>query len=361
MQSVLGNVKVKKKKISIGYILLILAVIIFAIRAVGVINGYRERGAYAYVQLLNYCMPIVETQVYDESEYIENQISVKRVVAEALGLINISTLGIVSNELTIFNGLNQNLNYNNSYSNISDSIFSPFKLKETSIARLTNEQIEQLNSVSAAYDPTLKKVLDKSNPEILIYHTHTHEGYSEVGGSSDDSNFTVVGVADVLAKELEENYGIAVVHDTTVHDVPYTGCYLASRETLQNYLNNQGGFKLIIDLHRDSAPKTATSVTLNNEDLARFMYVTAQNSPNYSANRALADKFVSITESLFPGILRSSPIYEYEYGNTEGFNMGLNENMILLEMGSNFNNAQEAKLSAKYVARVIAEYINGEN
>lgn len=41
--------------------------------------------------------------------------------------------------------------------------------------------------------------------------------------------------------------------------------------------------------------------------------------------------------------------------------MGLNENMILLEMGSNFNNAQEAKLSAKYVARVIAEYINGEN
>ena len=36
----------------------------------------------------------------------------------------------------------------------------------------------------------------------------------------------------------------------------------------------------------------------------------------------------------------------------------LSNNIILLEDGSIANTATEAKLSAKYIARVIAEYIN---
>ena len=361
MQNVVDGFKTKKSKLSIGYIIMILAIIIFVFRSIMVINSYRERGGYAYVQLLNYCMPIVEEETYDKDVYAENKISVKRVVLEALGLNNITTYGIVGSEVTLFNNIDKSYSGNTQVGDTNSIAFSPYKLKDTSITKLTQEQIDQLNEVSAAYDPSLKKTLDTSKPEVLIYHTHTHEGYSEVNGSSDNGDFTVVGVGDVLAKELEENYGIAVVHDTTVHDVEYNDCYYNSRNTVQQDLNKYGDFKLVIDLHRDSAPKTQTSVNLNGEDLAKFMYVTAQNSPKYSANRALADKFVEITNGLFPGILRDCLIYEYPSGMADGFNMGLSDNMMLLEIGSNYNSAQEAKLSAKYVARVIAEYINNQN
>ena len=98
-----SNKKIKKNKsISMGYIILLFIIVIFVIRAVKVINNYRERGGLAYVQLLNYSMPVVENQIYDSTAYRENKVSVKRVMIEALGLNNISTYGIVGNEVSFF-------------------------------------------------------------------------------------------------------------------------------------------------------------------------------------------------------------------------------------------------------------------
>ena len=98
-----SNKKIKKNKsISMGYIILLFIIVIFVVRAVKVINNYRERGGLAYVQLLNYSMPVVENQIYDSTAYRENKVSVKRVMIEALGLNNISTYGIVGNEVSFF-------------------------------------------------------------------------------------------------------------------------------------------------------------------------------------------------------------------------------------------------------------------
>ena len=98
-----SNKKIKKNKsISMGYIILLFIIVIFVIRAFKVINNYRERGGLAYVQLLNYSMPVVENQIYDSTAYRENKVSVKRVMIEALGLNNISTYGIVGNEVSFF-------------------------------------------------------------------------------------------------------------------------------------------------------------------------------------------------------------------------------------------------------------------
>ena len=66
-----NNVMKKRHGISIGYIVLLAIMIIFFVRAGSVINSYRERGGLAYVQLLNYSMPVVETQIYDSTAYRE--------------------------------------------------------------------------------------------------------------------------------------------------------------------------------------------------------------------------------------------------------------------------------------------------
>ena len=122
------------------------------------------------------------------------------------------------------------------------------------------------------------------------------------------------------------------------------------------YLQEYGDFDLIIDLHRDSYTDNMSAINLNGEDLARIMFVTAQNSPRYTANIELAQQFTSITEGLFPTLLSRMPILDRSSG-IYGNNLGLSDNMILIELGTNENSIEDAKRSTKYIARIIAEYL----
>ncbi len=362
------NRRTEKNKYTIECILILSISIFFVGRCIGVINNYRERGGYAYVQLLNYSLPVVEHISYDKSDYAENNLTIKKVIIEALGLGNITTMGIVGNEISFF-GYNTDAGTSNNNSNKSStnpfSLFSPYEVKDESIAKVTPEEIAQLEAESAAYDGSLKKMLESTMPEVLIYHTHSHEAYSEIGEGNnwrtENEDLNIIGVGDILAKELEEGYGISVIHDKTLHDVDYNGCYLRSRDTVQNYLNQYGDFKLIIDLHRDSsANRDNVATTLNGESLAKFMFVIGQSSPKLEQNQALVNNLIDITNRLFPSLLRTEYnggtfVYDTSYGT---FNLGLSNNMLLVEDGGVGNTAQEAKLTAKYIARVIAEYIN---
>ena len=137
------NVKRKRNGISMGYIVLLALMIIFFIRAGSVLNSYRERGGLAYVQLLNYSMPVVETQIYDSTAYRENKVTIKRVIVEALGLNKITTYGIIGNEVAFFSNIN-NVNSNGNLDNSAKSTFNLFEtyvVKEESIARVTEEDL----------------------------------------------------------------------------------------------------------------------------------------------------------------------------------------------------------------------------
>lgn len=346
-----GSSGAGKSNFSVGYFIIIIAFIIFLIRSVNIINNYGERGGFAYVQMLNFSVPLVETQIYDEAQYADNHLSLKNVVLEALGIKGMNGYSIVAKEVSLFNSILGNDSLRTPISKLT-----PFSLNNNSIAKMTPEEVAELNQVSAAYDPSLKKTLDNSKPEVLIFHTHTTENYAEAERDTTDNNFNVAGVGDVLAKELEEGYGISVIHDKTNHSVSYNDSYARSNETLKSYLNEYGDFKLIIDLHRDSvANKDAVTVNINNQNLAKMMFVTGQNSSRYEANKALVDELYNTANTLFPGIIRDT--FEYEIAATS-INYSLSDNMVLIEVGANINAAQEAKLTAKYIARIVAEHLN---
>lgn len=346
-----GSSGTGKSNFSVGYFIIIIAFIIFLIRSVNIINNYGERGGFAYVQMLNFSVPLVETQIYDEAQYADNHLSLKNVVLEALGIKGMNGYSIVAKEVSLFSSILGNDSLRTPISKLT-----PFSLNNNSIAKMTPEEIAELNKVSAAYDPSLKKTLDNTKPEVLIFHTHTTENYAEAERDTTDNNFNVAGVGDVLAKELEEGYGISVIHDKTNHSVSYNDSYARSNETLKSYLNEYGDFKLIIDLHRDSvANKDAVTVNINNQNLAKMMFVTGQNSSRYEANKALVDELYNTANTLFPGIIRDT--YEYEIAATS-INYSLSDNMVLIEVGANINAAQEAKLTAKYIARILAEHLN---
>lgn len=343
--------------LSLEYFLLIACVIIFLVRAVGVLNSYSEKGGYAYVQMLNLGMPIVKTQAYNEGAYIENKLSIKRVVAESLGLANVNLTKIIGREISYFKD-----------STIEDTVasnhnqgFEKFKVNEKTIAKLTPEEIAELNDVSKAYKPSLKKTLNSDKPQVLIYHTHTMEQYAESGDSqTTNADANVVGVGDILAKELEEGYGISVVHDKTNYTIAdYNTAYDRSREGLQKYLEEYGDFDIIIDLHRDSiTDKNAITTNLNDQSLAKFMFVTSQNVPTYEANQKMVDELYGIGTELFPDLIKQTKVFE-GLGGINGFNQGFSEGSMIIEVGSHKNTAQEAKLTSKYIARILAEYLNG--
>ena len=351
-----GRLGINSKNFSVGYLIIIVAFIIFLIRAVNVVNNYNDPGGYAYVQMLNFSMPVVKNAVYDEGAYAENNLTLKNVALEAIGIRGINAYKIIGKEIGLFSKIWGKLTIS------SINKLTPFSLKTESIARMTDEEIAELNKVSAAYDPSLKKTLDNSKIEVLILHTHTTENYSERENLTTDTDFNVAGVGDVLAKELEEGYGISVIHDKTNHSVSYNESYTRSNQTLRKYLDEYGDFKLIIDLHRDGVDgaraeqlKKVYTINMNEQNLAKMMFVTGQNSERYAANKALVDNLYNTANTLFPGIIRNT--YEYEYAATS-INHSLSDNFVLLEVGSNINSAQEAKLTSKYIARIVAEYLN---
>ena len=49
---------------------------------------------------------------------------------------------------------------------------------------------------------------DSSQPQILIYHTHSQEAYAD--STEGDVNTTVVGVGEHLAQILRDEYGYQV-------------------------------------------------------------------------------------------------------------------------------------------------------
>ncbi|WP_291636279.1 stage II sporulation protein P [Clostridium sp.] len=256
--------------------------------------------------------------------------------------------------------------------NINDSVDEVKSLK-TFILNPFNLGDKQVNKSNAAdakvianlYNPALKKTLNNAKPEILIYHSHTCEAYltsdkDTLTNSSMDQTRNVCAVGDVIEEELEKNYGIAVIHDKTVHDKGvYDNAYKKSGVTLDKYLKQYGDFKLIIDLHRDSVAKNAVTTKLNGEDVAKYMFVVTTSNPRYAKQKKLIDSMIGISNKLYPDLIRSNQIHAYQRG-MDFYSQDKSDNAVMFEVGSYTNTIQEAKNTGKYLARIIAEQLYGK-
>ena len=346
-----------KRKIPVGIGIFLIFLIIFMFRFIQVTLEKNVIGNLSYVQLLNKGMPLIEATYYDKDAYVESNVTLKSLALEALNIKSFDPIDIVLNEIPYFNALNKisTIEKPNYVGNVSNIV--SFNLNQDSVDMVSNTDVINTEVSNGVYDSSLKKELDQSTPEILIYHTHTAEGYS-INDTTDES-LNVVGVGDTLAKELEENYGISVIHDKTMHSISYNDSYKRSRETVQAYLGKYGDFKLIIDLHRDAvseSSKGAVTANINGDDLARFMFVVTKNNPNYEASVNLANSLTNKCEELFPGLWRGK-LMTYNRGSNY-FNQDLSANSLLVEVGANCNTPEEANNTAKYLARLIAEELN---
>ena len=97
----------------------------------------------------------------------------------------------------------------------------------------TTVKSDQLN-VAALTGKNMKIAHDAGTPQILIYHTHSLEGYAD--SIPGDKSTTVVGVGDYLTELLTQQYGYNVIHDTGEYDTIRDKAYSKAAPALEQIL-----------------------------------------------------------------------------------------------------------------------------
>lgn len=107
----------------------------------------------------------------------------------------------------------------------------------------------------------LKPDVKINTKNILIYHTHSCESYTQsekytykASGNfrTTDKERSVIRVGTELTKYMQ-NYGHKVIHDTTLYDSPsYNGAYTRSYNNVAKLLDKNKGTEVLFDIHRDA-------------------------------------------------------------------------------------------------------------
>lgn len=259
------------------------------------------------------------------------------------------------------NFINQLLHNSNSHIvyNVENDLFSEFINTINNIQ--LSEPITILDKVFAyEKEPEATQVFAYiqnnvvDNPRVYIYSTHPNEGYLGEKLEGYDLDNTVILASILLQEKLNEKGIGTIIEERSAseyikeHDLDYNQSYLATREFLKEKLEEHD-FDLIIDLHRDAVSKDITTTTIDNQDYAKIMFVA---NVNYKENIALANNLNNIINDRYPSLSRG--IYNKYIDN---FNQDLNSNVVLIELGGNYNKMEEVLLSIDALANSIEELL----
>ena len=229
------------------------------------------------------------------------------------------------------------------------------------IDRTTTISSDQLNAAELlAKDLTINT--DAGGPVILIYHTHSQEGYADSDGTE---AMTVVGLGDYLATLLQEIYGIPVLHDRGQYDLPSRdSAYSKAEPAITQILKDNPSIQVVIDLHRDGVAEGTRLVSqVNGKDTAKIMFfnglsrTTANGDISYLPNPYIQDNLAFSLQmqlaaaELYPYFTR--PIYLKGYR----YNMHLCPKSLLVEVGAQTNTFAEAKNAMEPLAHLLAQVL----
>lgn len=204
-----------------------------------------------------------------------------------------------------------------------------------------------------------------NNKNVLIFHTHTCESYTETENSkynqtgnfrTTDLNFSVSRVGTELENQLKL-YGYNVLHDKTYHDYPsYTGSYGKSLETVQNLLTTNKDFDVVFDIHRDAIADSsyAPTVKIGDEYVSQLMFVIGTDGSglehnNWVQNLRFAIKVQEKANEMYPGLFKPIIIRNSRY------NQHLAKAASIIEVGATGNTLEQSNNSMKYLAKVLSE------
>lgn len=211
-------------------------------------------------------------------------------------------------------------------------------------------------------DMTLKAT-EKDAPQILIYHTHSQEGYKD--SKPGDSSTTVVGVGEYLTQLLTTHYGYKVLHHTGEYDVgDRDHAYSNAAPALEKILKDNPSIQVVIDLHRDGvAEKTHLVTKINGKNTAQIMFfnglcrtttlgdISWLPNPYIQENLAFSFQMQLAAAEYYPDLTRCIYLKGYRY------NMHYCPQSLLIEVGAQTNTVEEAMNAMEPLAVVMHEVL----
>ena len=214
---------------------------------------------------------------------------------------------------------------------------------------------------------TLKET---SEPQVLIYHTHTCESFEPYVRSEYDTSFNyrttddtknVVMVGDAIQAELEAQ-GIGVVHVRDIHDYPsYNGAYDRSRATIMPILEKYPTIKVALDIHRDAISGEGILyqpyIEAYGKEAAQIMIISGCDDgtlgmPDYMKNFHFACALQQQLEGDTPGLTR--PIL-FDYRK---YNQDLTTGSLLIEVGTHGSTLEQVQYSGQLFGRSLGKLLN---
>jgi stage II sporulation protein P len=204
---------------------------------------------------------------------------------------------------------------------------------------------------------------DAEGPQILIYHTHSQEGYQD--SVEGDASTSVVALGERLAELLTEQYGFSVLHHTGEYDVgDRDHAYSNAAPALEKILSENPSIEVVIDLHRDSvADDTHLTTTVNGKKTAKIMFfnglcrttasgdLTGLTNPYLQDNLAFSLQMQLAAAEKYPGLTRKIYLKGYRY------NMHYCPKSLLVEVGAQNNTFEEGMNAMEPLAELLAEVL----
>lgn len=236
----------------------------------------------------------------------------------------------------------------------------------TSITELRQDKF----NVSEGLNENLTIIGDNSQPQILIFHTHSQEGFADsVPG---DPGTSIVGVGSRLAEILSSEYGYNVIHDTTVYDyvngvLDRSKAYTYAEKGIQSILEQYPSVEVILDVHRDGVNEDIHLVTdVNGKPTAKIMFfngisytkvngdIEHLQNPYVQDNLAMSLQMKLLGETYYPGILRKIYINGYRYC------LHFRAKSMLIEVGAQNNTLEEELNAMEPLADMLNRLLSGE-
>lgn len=216
----------------------------------------------------------------------------------------------------------------------------------------------------------MKLTTGNDKPQILIYHTHGQEGFSDsVNG---DPNTGIIGVGNYLTQLLTEQYGYNVIHITDSFDYvngvfDRSKAYDYAYSKIAQVLAENPSIEVVIDLHRDGVNENLHLVTdVSGKQTAKIMFfngISRLNSigeigylynPYREQNLAMSLQMKVLAEEYFPDFTRKNYIQAYQY------NLHLRPKSMLVEAGAQTNTFEEVKNAMEPLAMLLHMCIGNE-
>ena len=281
----------------------------------------------------------------------------------------ITILNYISNIKLIKITALKTLEYSNNYNkknikteikNITSQIFKIDINKPTTI--LKNMMLyETPNKEQQKFYMINEKQIEEE-PLVYIYNTHQTEEYL---GNDITLNPTVLTAAHYLKEKLE-NIGIkTLVEESSIPEIlkennwNYNQSYKASRINLEKIKEKYSNIKIFIDLHRDSVKKELSTVTIDNKDYAKVLFVIGKEHNNYEQNLQFTTSIDNIIKKYYPTL--SKGILQKEGPGVNGiYNQDVDTKVILIEVGAQENTIDEVTNTLDIISNIIKEKINEE-